>query len=109
MKNSVTFLLVATAASVGLSVCAESHPTVDVVVKNVSFDPAELSITTGTEVAWYFEDEGIFHDVVIERTDVTPGFRNEGNYKYTFDEPGTYTVTCSIHPQMVGTIMVDDP
>jgi plastocyanin len=28
------------------------------------------------------------------------------NFTYKFDKPGTYHFTCSIHPRMVGTIVV---
>ncbi|HMT50475.1 hypothetical protein [uncultured Dietzia sp.] len=45
--------------------------------------------------------------MVVDGLDGNAGFRSEGEHRMTFDEPGVYRDTCSIHPQMVGIVVVD--
>lgn len=89
-----------------LNGCSSDPDPVHITVQNVAFAPKELTVTAGTEIGWYYEDGGTFHDIVIEELGVDAGFRQEGDWKYTFETPGTYRVTCSIHPSMIGTIVV---
>jgi plastocyanin len=35
------------------------------------------------------------------------GMDTNESFSYKFDKPGTYHFTCSIHPRMVGTIVVE--
>jgi plastocyanin len=34
------------------------------------------------------------------------GIDTNESFSYKFDKPGTYHFTCSIHPRMVGTVVV---
>ena len=34
------------------------------------------------------------------------GMDTNESFSYKFDKPGTYHFTCSIHPRMVGTVVV---
>jgi len=34
------------------------------------------------------------------------GMDTHETFSYRFDKPGTYHFTCSIHPRMVGTVVV---
>lgn len=99
-------LLVALALTPVLTGCGTTD-TVEVTIRNLAFDPKDITIDEGTEVIWLYEDGGTFHDVIIEQLGVNAGFLQEGEYRHTFDTPGTYQVTCSIHPTMIGTITVD--
>ncbi|ODR83401.1 halocyanin [Haladaptatus sp. W1] len=84
---------------------------------DLTFDPDDLEITTGTTVAWKWE--GNNHNIVVEDQpdgadwNGTPGadtkIYNEGyRYTYTFDVPGTYDYYCNPHRAagMVGSITV---
>jgi plastocyanin len=73
-------------------------------IKNFMFAPTSLTVSTGTRVSWVNLD-GEVHTVVGE------GFRSgaldtKDSFAFKFDKPGTYHFVCSIHPQMLGTIVV---
>lgn len=89
--------------------CGSPPEPARVTVRNVAFDPRELHVVAGDEVAWFFDDGGTYHDVVVEGLDGNAGFRAEGEHRMVFPEPGIYRVTCSIHPQMVGSVVVRPP
>lgn len=39
---------------------------------------------------------------------LSSGMTGEGTYSITFTEPGTYRYACLVHPQMVGTVVVEE-
>lgn len=102
-------LAVAATAVLAVAGCGTSPEPTRVTVRNVAFDPRELHVVAGDEVAWFFDDGGTYHDVVVEGLDGNAGFRAEGEHRMVFPEPGIYRVTCSIHPQMVGSVVVRPP
>jgi plastocyanin len=75
-------------------------------VKDFTFAPTPLTVKAGSTVTWTNKDDEP-HTVVSD----TGLFRSGGmdtneSFSYKFDKPGTYRFTCSIHPRMVGTIVV---
>ncbi|MGH2416998.1 MAG: cupredoxin domain-containing protein [Candidatus Limnocylindria bacterium] len=82
-------------------------------IDNSNFDPAELTIAVGTEVTWVNADT--FGHTVTEGTDgqavddpvVDEEIDQGGAVSVVFDEPGTYEITCRIHPSMNMTITVE--
>ena len=78
-----------------------------------AFDPEELTIAAGTEVMFVNAD-GFAH-TVTEGTDgqavddpiVDEEIAQNGTVSVTFDEPGTYDITCKIHPSMQMTVIVE--
>ena len=78
-----------------------------------AFDPEELTIAVGTTVNFVNADSAAH--TVTEGTDGTavadPIIDEEleqgGSASYTFDEAGTYDITCKIHPSMQLTITVE--
>ncbi len=78
-----------------------------------AFDPEELTIAAGTEVLFVNAD-GFAH-TVTEGTDgqavddpiVDEEIAQNGTVSVTFDEPGTYDITCEIHPSMQMTVIVE--
>lgn len=99
-------LAVVATAVLAVAGCGTSPEPTRVTVRNVAFDPPEVHLTAGEEVAWFYDDGGTFHEIVVDGLTSTAGFRAEGEHRMTFDQPGVYRVTCSIHPQMVGTVIV---
>ena len=77
------------------------------------FDPTELTIAVGTEVSFVNADS--FDHTVTEGTDgtavddpiVDEEIEPNGTVNVTFDEAGTYDITCKIHPSMQMTITVE--
>jgi plastocyanin len=85
-----------------------------VTIGTSDFEPATLTISAGTVVV--FENEATFDHTVTEGTggqavedplvdeSVAPG----ADVRVTFDEAGTFDITCLIHPTMQMTITVED-
>ena len=77
------------------------------------FEPAELTIAAGTEVT-FLNADGFGHTVTegtggqaVEDPIVDEEIAQNGSVSVTFDEPGTYDITCRIHPSMQMTIVVE--
>ena len=77
-------------------------------LEHFMFGPATLSVPAGTTVRWQNLD-GEPHTVVSVEGLFRSGALDQGDaYSYTFRTAGRYRYVCSIHPQMVGTIVVTD-
>jgi plastocyanin len=75
-------------------------------IDNFTFSPVTLTVAPGTTVTWTNDDD-IPHTVVAK----DKGFRSKpldtGNqFTFTFATPGEYAYFCSLHPHMVGKIIV---
>jgi plastocyanin len=86
------------------AVAAEEANTVS--IDNFTFTPKELTVPVGTTVKWTNKDD-IPHTVV----DKNKAFRSkpldtDDTFSFTFGNAGTFDYFCSLHPQMVGKIIV---
>ena len=93
---------------------AASHPSsaapadsAQIVIKDFMFTPMSLTVKAGATVTWANKDDEP-HNVVSD----TGLFRSgavdtDETFSFKFDKPGTYHFTCSIHPRMVETIIVE--
>jgi plastocyanin len=82
--------------------------TAEVKIDNFSFGPATVRVAVGTTVTWTNRDD-IPHTVVS--TDDPRAFKSQvldtdEKFSYTFAKAGTYPYFCSVHPKMVGTVVV---
>jgi len=80
---------------------------VTIKIDNFAFAPPDLAIAAGTTVTWKNED-GEVHRV---QDDHKGGFSSaaldtDDSFSHTFATPGVYHYFCSIHPYMVGKIVV---
>ena len=77
-----------------------------VTIKNFDFAPMMLSVKAGSTVTWRNDDEEphsvVSQDGLIRSAAIDGGER----FSFKFDKPGTYKYVCTIHPRMVGTIVV---
>jgi plastocyanin len=70
------------------------------------FSPRSLTVPVGTTVTWTNFDEDV-HSVVSDTGMFkSGGLDTDEKFSYRFDKPGTYHFTCSLHPRMIGTIIV---
>ena len=78
----------------------------EVRVDNFTFAPDTLNVSTNGTVTWINKDDiphviasndGLFKSKALDTDD---------KFSYTFTKAGTYTYYCSIHPKMVGKIVV---
>ncbi|HEX3912275.1 MAG TPA: cupredoxin family copper-binding protein [Steroidobacteraceae bacterium] len=75
-------------------------------VKDFMFMPTTLTIIAGERVTWVNKDDEP-HTVVSDTGLFRSGAMDTGeSFSFKFDRPGTYHFTCSIHPRMVGSIVV---
>ncbi len=75
-------------------------------IANFTFSPDALTVPVGSTVTWINQDD-IPHTV----TSVDGIFKSDGldtgdQFSFKFTKPGTYSYYCSIHPKMVGKIIV---
>lgn len=77
-----------------------------VVLEDIAFKPASLSVKTGDTVTWRFEDKGIPHNVVANDETFKSDIKDSGTFEHTFDKAGTFTYSCTVHPGMNGTVKV---
>jgi len=75
-------------------------------MKQFMFSPSSITVTAGTTVTWKNLD-GEPHTVrSIDNSFHSDALDQDDTFTFKFDKPGTYRYVCSIHPQMVGTIVV---
>ena len=94
----------AMAASVSAS---RKVQTQQIEIHNFAFAPATLTVPVGTRVVWTNRDEE--PHVITSAGSLfasSKGLDTSDSYAVTFSKPGTYGYYCSIHPMMVGTIIV---
>jgi plastocyanin len=84
---------------------AENKP-VKISIINFQFTPAEVTIAPGESVTWV-NDDGAPHG--LEYNDGSSGkdlLLPGESYNRRFDQPGTYDYNCSVHPYMMGRVIV---
>jgi plastocyanin len=89
-------------------VCTASEGSVSnsIEVKDFMFMPTTLTVNAGDKVTWVNKDDEP-HTVVSDTGMFRSGAMDtDESFSFKFDKPGTYHFTCSIHPRMVGTIVV---
>jgi plastocyanin len=78
----------------------------EVRVDNFTFGPDTLTVPVNSTVTWVNKDDlphviassdGVFKSKALDTDD---------KYSYTFTKAGTYGYYCSIHPKMVGKVIV---
>lgn len=114
MRNNTKLgLLGAVLMTLALGACAWSGPSSDVppvsesptvYLRNMAFEADHVTVEAGDTVTWIWDDGDIDHDVSGD------GFKSEiqseGEFSFTFDDPGTYDYTCTLHPMMKGRVSV---
>jgi plastocyanin len=77
-----------------------------VIARDFMFAPLTVTIAAGTTVTWTNRDDEP-HTIVSDTGLFRSGALDTNeSFAFRFDKPGTYRYTCSIHPRMVGTILV---
>ena len=76
-------------------------------IKDFMFQPMSLKIKAGSTVTWANKDDE--PHTVVSDTGVfkSGGLDTADTFSYKFDKPGTYQYHCSIHPRMIGTVVVE--
>jgi len=85
----------------------QAGATVSVSMKDIAFDPKSVTAKVGDKVEWTNDDD-VQHNVVADsgadfKSDI---FGKGGTYEYTPETAGTIDYECTLHPGMVGKIIV---
>jgi plastocyanin len=80
----------------------------EVQIDNYSFSPGILTVRTGTIVTWVNHDETPHTIVSVGNPRVfkSGGLDTDDKFSFTFSTAGAYTYICSVHPHMIGKIIV---
>jgi plastocyanin len=85
---------------------AQTPDQTQIVIKDFMFMPNPLTVKAGSTVTWVNMDDEP-HTVVSNTKMYRSGaLDTKESFSFKFVEPGTYHFTCSIHPRMVGIIIV---
>lgn len=77
-----------------------------IVIQEFMFTPNPLTVKAGATVTWVNMDDEP-HSVVSNTAMYRSGaLDTKESFSFKFAQPGTYHFTCSIHPRMVGIIVV---
>ena len=75
-------------------------------IDNFAFLPATLTVNAGTTVTWKNEDDSPHRIGDKNGTFTSAALDTDDTFSHTFAAPGEYPYICTIHPYMVGKIIV---
>ncbi|MBV9666228.1 MAG: biphenyl 2,3-dioxygenase [Actinobacteria bacterium] len=75
-----------------------------IVLKNISFNPKDVSVKVGDTVEWKWDDGAVAHNV--SGPDFKSSVQTKGTFRHTFAAPGEVKFECTLHPGMTGTVHV---
>jgi plastocyanin len=78
--------------------------TKNVEIKDKTFIPAALTIKVHDQVRWHNADE-VDYQLKGDGWQSLP-LKPSRNFTRSFDQAGTFPYTCSLHPEMKGTVVV---
>ncbi|HVA90799.1 MAG TPA: cupredoxin family copper-binding protein [Chloroflexota bacterium] len=86
---------------------ATAHATVQVTIQNFAFSPQMITITPGTTVTWTQKDSAP-HTVTSDTGAWTASapLSTGQTFSHTFTKMGTYPYHCSVHPNMIASVIV---
>ena len=87
---------------------ANAEPVVGVDLIDIpgsEFVPSVVAVPAGTTVRWTFTDDHP-HDIVFADGPASEVLGRGGEWSRTFDEPGDFPYTCTLHGRMGGRVLV---
>jgi plastocyanin len=101
---TISLGMVAAAAVTTPSAQAAAGPTVN--IDNFVFGPEAITVPVGTTVTWVNRDD-IPHTVVAnDKSFKSKVMDTDERFSFTFTKPGEFGYFCSLHPHMVGKVIV---
>jgi plastocyanin len=77
-----------------------------ITIDNFAFAPATMTVTAGTTVTWKNEDDSPHRIGDKNGTLKSAALDTDDTFSHTFAAPGEFPYICTIHPYMVGKIVV---
>jgi len=113
-RSSFFLSIAAIAGAIGLLVAGSQVPGQALAVNAVSvgdnfFSPQSIAVNAGEAVEWK-NDGNLPHTVTSDTGTFDSGLVMKTNaFSQTFEVAGTFTYYCAVHPEMVGTVVVEAP
>ncbi|MCX0271112.1 cupredoxin domain-containing protein [Nocardia zapadnayensis] len=88
----------------------DPEATVTVEVEDDHFSPGDITISAGDTVSWHFDGDlphGV-QGIGDKAMSINSPLFEVGDWSHTFTQPGEYRYLCPIHPDMRGTITVEE-
>ena len=104
--RSLLVVLTLSGSALSTSIHAQTPASTQVTMKDFMFSPTSLTVKAGSTVTWTNEDDEPHTVVSDDKLFRSGSLDTNQSFKFTFDKAGTYHFTCSIHPRMLGTIVV---
>ena len=70
------------------------------------FAPSSVSVAVGDTVTWHNTGQAPHNATADDGSFKTPTLNNGQSASHTFTQAGTFSYTCTIHPNMKGTVRV---
>lgn len=77
-----------------------------IVIDNHAYAPAALTVAAGTTVTWKNDDDTAHNVRATDKAFASGALDTDDSYSHTFTQPGEYVYFCTLHPYMVGKIVV---
>jgi plastocyanin len=91
----------------GAGVGAATAPgSASIEIDNHAYSPAILTIAAGTTVTWKNDDDTAHNVRATDKAFASGALDTDDTYRHTFAAPGEYEYYCTLHPYMVGKIVV---
>src|SRR5215216_4202230 len=101
------YLSILSMAAMLISVpAASAQDEMTVSIQDFFFDPDQLSVAPGTTVTWVNEGQAPHTTTADDGTWDSGTLQPGEDFSFTFDQQGTYTYHCSIHPDMTASVKV---
>lgn len=86
---------------------ASAAATKSVSLKNKKFSPSKVTISKGSTVKWTWREK-VPHNIIAKgnRFKSLTKLKSSGTYSVKFSKKGTFSYSCTIHPGMVGKVVV---
>lgn len=78
----------------------------EVKIGNFAFNPPEVTVRSGTTVTWTNGDDSPHTVVAKDHQFRSKALDTADKFSFTFTTPGVYEYFCSLHPHMLGKIVV---
>jgi plastocyanin len=76
-------------------------------IAEFAFSPDTLNVPVGTTVIWENSDSGAHTSTSEDEVWDSGTLESGGEFSFTFEEAGTFSYFCKIHPSMNGSVVVE--
>jgi plastocyanin len=106
LKRLLYLVTLSMAALLISASAASGQEEMTVSIQDFFFEPDQLTVAPGTTVTWVNDGQTPHTSTADDGTWDSGTLQPGESFSFTFDEPGTYSYLCEIHPEMTGTVNV---